>query len=498
MGHIAKKLMTDIFEIKGEWYLKGMDLDGNGVNGILHYSPEKITLELIGSFYETFNVNLDHRPTIFGFSEKGEWVTLLKCVPNQIRLNASGFNTCAYSTDRFYAGTQIIDDEKSAMLTGAAFSFTNLNAWMDFSMMEYCFLQESGKIGCTANPEMVLAEAKTIEIPSVGLVLTEDAERSLMYPSDFFLQEKTEITVNKFYRFLPLGEKTVTPEKMLTNMHQLRRLMSFISGSAMYFTYVEFSLSNSSTGSIDGGAHKEKERCRVFFRQVGDIGQAEHLSPHTPGSILLKRSDIKEDLGQAINNWFLEGDKIGECINAYISDLYLPAYMENRFLNIVRGIETYHRFFVERASDNSTSTLRETEELSEDYHKIIHYIMTEISEENQEYFLTRIRFTDEKSLRSRLNELLRMTHPKLVEQLFGDMPSAKRKKMVSKIIDTRNYYTHRDKRENYQNIADSLTELRLLTERLSILLQYFCLTYIGIDRDIVAQRLVDAAKRQGL
>lgn len=211
MGHIAKKLMTDTFEIKGEWYLKGMDLDGNGVNGILHYSPEKITLELIGSFYETFNVNLDHRPTIFGFSEQGEWVTLLKCVPNQIRLNASGFNTCAYSTDRFYVGTQIIEDEKSAMLTGAAFSFTNLNAWMDFSMMEYCFLQESGKIGCTANPEMVLAEAKTIEIPSVGLALKEDAERSLMYPSDFFLQERTEVTVNKFYRFLPLGEKNGNP-----------------------------------------------------------------------------------------------------------------------------------------------------------------------------------------------------------------------------------------------------------------------------------------------
>lgn len=194
----------------------------------------------------------------------------------------------------------------------------------------------------------------------------------------------------------------------------------------------------------------------------------------------------------------MKGDRIGECINTYISDLYLPAYMENRFLNVVRGIETYHRFFVERGSDNSTSTLRETEELSEDYHKIIHYIMTEISEENQEYFLTRIRFTDEKSLRSRLNELLRMTHPKLVEQIFGDMPSAKRKKMVSKIIDTRNYYTHRDKRENYQNIADSLTELRFLTERLSILLQYFCLTCIGIHRDIVVQRLADAAKRQGL
>ena len=148
----------------------------------------------------------------------------------------------------------------------------------------------------------------------------------------------------------------------------------------------------------------------------------------------MKRSDIKEDLGQVINNWFLEGDKIRECINAYISDLYLPAYMENKFLNIVRGIETYHRFFVERGSDNSTSTLRETEELSENYHKIINYIMTKISEENQEYFLSRIRFTDEKSLRGRLNELLRMTHPKLMKQLFGDMPSAKRKKIVSRAV----------------------------------------------------------------
>lgn len=486
MEKIIKKLMTDSFEVKGKWFLDGMDLDRDSVEGILFYSPEKISLELIGSFSEFVNVDINFSKTIYGLSEYGEWLTLLRCFPAKAHMNTSGFNTFTYSADHFYAGTQIIKDEDTIFIADSKFSFTNLNAWMDFQVIEYYFDPEHGKMGCTMDLESALVKKQKIKIPSIGLELVEDVERYIQYPKDFFLNEKAEIEIKKFYHFSPIHENSVTPRDVLENIHMLRRLLSLMAGSAIYVSYVELDMP------------VKKEHCRVFFRQVGDIGQAKHLSPYTPGSILLKRSDIEEDLQKVVNAWFEERDKLGECINAYISDLYLPAYMENRFLNIIRGIETYHRFFVERKLENGSVTLPETEDLAKEYHKIVNYVETEISERNKEYFLSRIRFVDEKNLRGRLNDLFKETHPKLMSRLFGTLSSSNRKKIISKVVDTRNYYTHRDNREHYKNAVGSISELMILTEQLSILLQYFCFVQIGIHDDVAAQRLIEALNQKGL
>ena len=46
------------------------------------------------------------------------------------------------------------------------------------------------------------------------------------------------------------------------------------------------------------------------------------------------------------DHWFQEQEQLSEIASPYISDLYLPAYVENKYLNVVRGLETYHRFFI--------------------------------------------------------------------------------------------------------------------------------------------------------
>ena len=125
MGKIIKMLMTDTFEAKGRWFLPESDLEKDGVDGILRYSPEEIVLDLIGSFDNLLSISSlkeKSQTTIFGFSEDGEWFTLLKCIPRNIRILAPGFNTCSYSINRFYAGTQLIKSEEEELLSSAVFS----------------------------------------------------------------------------------------------------------------------------------------------------------------------------------------------------------------------------------------------------------------------------------------------------------------------------------------------------------------------------------------
>ena len=51
MRRALKKLLTDTFEVKGIWYLPGSSMTEESVKGILRYSPNEITLELIGTFH---------------------------------------------------------------------------------------------------------------------------------------------------------------------------------------------------------------------------------------------------------------------------------------------------------------------------------------------------------------------------------------------------------------------------------------------------------------
>ena len=71
------------------------------------------------------------------------------------------------------------------------------------------------------------------------------------------------------------------------------------------------------------------------------------------------------------------------------------------------------------------------------------------------------------------------------------MNATQKNKLISTIVDTRNYFTHRDDKAKYANVVSDDKTLDVLTDQLSVLLQYFCLTHIGIDPAVVEQRLLD-------
>lgn len=194
MGKVQKKLMTDTFEIKGIWFLPGRSMDKDGVEGILRYSPQEIILELIGIFSNVdpfYNMETPLRLIIYGFSDCGEWYTLFDCITVNAQMSAPGFDTVSYIVNRFYVGNRIIEDEDYSLIEDATFSLTNLDAWLNYNIIQY----RSNK----RRTEYILDfdsphfDKKKINIQSKDLILTKNSVAKLDFPKNFFWRKKQRL-----------------------------------------------------------------------------------------------------------------------------------------------------------------------------------------------------------------------------------------------------------------------------------------------------------------
>jgi hypothetical protein len=491
------QLMSDTFEIKGVWYLPFQDMESDGVQGILRYDTKKITLELIGTLEDSENEVISvwrkapPKQVIYGFSNYGEYFTLYDCVTAGAQINAPGFSTVSYIVNRFYAGTQLIADENDAVIEDCTCSFTYLNAWLDINITESRSHNRGEKIEWLIDLNKAFPQKKKINVQSKNILIDEEIAYNIVYPKDYFSDETTKIVLSRFYRLTLIDKSNLTCISCMDNLHEIRKLLTILIGNALHFLYIDINLPCTKVRGFDGTEHEKKNMCRVFFTQVGDINKQVGISPYIPGSMLIRREDVK-DIEAVFENWFLQQDSLSEIINPYISDLYLPAYQETKYLNTVRSIETYHRFYIENAATQPVVELITS--LKNERELIVSYINENISEENKEYFLQRIYYEDEKNLRKRFKEVFDATPQNLIQQLFGQLSSKEKSKLISKIVDTRNYYTHRDSIRKYNYAINDHIALYQLIQRLTILLQFHVLKHIGIDLDIVAKRLTEFSK----
>ena len=243
MSKARDYLLTDSFDIKGVWFLPGKEMEKDSVEGILRYTPQRIELDLIGtlddigSFADNGQI---HQSTIYGFSDCGEWFTLLECFPSKARMNAPGFDTISYVVNRFYAGTDLVECEENAIIEDAEFAFTNIDAWLNYSMLQRKESKDRRRTEIILDANFL--NKKSIQIQSQSLILNEEFGYSLVPAKDFFLAEKTEVIIRRFYRFSSNIDALLVPKQLFDNIQKMRRLLVLLIGSAMYFSHVVFNL----------------------------------------------------------------------------------------------------------------------------------------------------------------------------------------------------------------------------------------------------------------
>lgn len=138
---------------------------------------------------------------------------------------------------------------------------------------------------------------------------------------------------------------------------------------------------------------------------------------------------------------------------------------ENKFLNVMQGIETFHR------------RRRHNEKEPKEIHKLkIDSILEGCPTSHQTWLKEKLNFSNEPTLQERLIELFAEIDEKLKDHLFPKVDE-----IIKNSKNSRNYYTHYSKSLEKKALKD--TPLFYLTERLKIFLLILLLKEIGISND---------------
>ena len=398
-----------------------------------------------------------------------------------------GYQTDTYYVSKFYAGDFILSDESLAEHFEASFSFCYLDAWLRYSILSRTISFNHKRTDFTIDLDKEKIESRQTYIRSEGVLLNEEIGYLIQSPEFNVEEESIKISFQRFYSFTPDPDKLYSPEYLFSILQNYRRLLSLLIGTPMYFSYIEYYTPGS---EVTDGQIQPRQTIRFFYSQVGNINEAKKLSPSNPNMILIKRDDIKNRLDEIINNWFDNIENYNNVLSAFISDSYLPGYLETMFLNCAKGLESYHRFFYE--GENTNIELESDTLLSEEKRRLLDFVSQNISEGNQDYFYNRINFEEEKtSFRTRLKVLIDALPVNLQKRILGKTDRRTKNSFINHVIDSRNYYTHRDAIEKYKNAVIGIGPLSEIVRQLSIILQFFCLTQIGIDKSIVENALLN-------
>lgn len=137
---------------------------------------------------------------------------------------------------------------------------------------------------------------------------------------------------------------------------------------------------------------------------------------------------IEKEFEIIIGKWYSDEklDPIIDSLDCYHN--HVNEYQENRFLDILQGLESFHR-----------RKLEDTTKLKKEFDQKLSSVIEPISESHKKWIRDLLEYRYEPSLRKRLRDLLGKEHFEIIEKV---VPKSTQKKFIDKVANSRNYYTH--------------------------------------------------------
>jgi hypothetical protein len=208
-------------------------------------------------------------------------------------------------------------------------------------------------------------------------------------------------------------------------------------------------------------------------------GQDDFVKPIGHWSrFLFTYNDIKPDFEKIFKKWTTIMPLVEPTIFILTESLDSNSKAgENKFLNIVQAIETFHR------------RMRKNEKLTKELHKQrIAEILVDCPDSHKEWLKGRLHFSNEPTLQERFTELFEELDNRIVERLFFNS-----EELIRNVKNTRNYLTHYD--TTLESKAVQRPELFYLTERLQILLLLLILNELEIGQDKIYEFILRGSNR---
>jgi hypothetical protein len=420
--------MIKNLEYKGIWFLpENEDNTLEHVTGTLTFDVNKgPDLELLGTLESNDRSDLNRNIVlILGLTSTGDKITLLRSSEYNRILSSSGMTTSKYQSQYILIGEHFkkIEDLDFHSVTAR---FKNFELWIS-------------KFGF-----------KRVEYSPNGT-----------FELDFELPKKIEFKINETlngainFRFsAPLNKKvkkvTIEQKSELSIKSSIKKSFFEIIDDLMYFqnflTLGTFETAYPFAISVAD----EVEDIEVYYKPVFNYDENERKRLN---DFLFSYEDIENDFAHIISKWYNLKDKIEPIIFLLLDSFYNRGkFTENHFLNIVQGLETFHRRF-------KNNQIRP----KNDHEEMILEILNLIEEPNKNWLKGRLNFSNEPTLHMRLCELVDYLKIETINKIIKD-----KDQFIRDTKNSRNYYTHYD--EGTKKKALRSSELYTLTEKLRVIL----------------------------
>ena len=441
--------MIEEVELKGEWWLPKSPEEK--VRGVLKLSQEDgLKLSLDGIFNDIEKIPPEWFNLVLGNTTRGK-VTF--CNPTMwSKSYYRGLMTSEFTAEWAFIGHHFnsIEEIKFKELD---ISYAYLRQWLNRKPFE---------ISKSSDSEIVV---KYRQHPEKKFVLDDGYcllfRHSCEHPRKMDIKDQVTLKENIYVTI-------AAPEKV-----HFRTLVQFSSAIEIFLNFGIQKLAIPEkiwcTIPVFKKDKGENEKVQIYYR----LGYSPKINRYLDIDCLFWFDDIADETELYLNNWIDLTKKYKEAISLYHDALVADKENLNRFLNLAQAIEIFHRTKFGgsyMAAKDFKKTLRK-----------INKIISEtdlINDEVKEIFRNKVALINYHTLKDRLKDIFEK-----YQTISVRIDKDKRKYLIQEIVETRNYYTHFDKR--LEEKVKTKNSLRQPSEKLRYILEMMLLKEIGLSDELV-------------
>lgn len=421
--------MTDNLETTGFWHFHTDPKESYA--GTLKNDNGDITITLLGC------TEIPTKPFIVhGTTTNGKKITLFNCQQISRRMAFPGIPSVEINAVYCFVGSHLTFDELN--FNTAQIKISSLNEWVDVSGFNDFRNTENSVSISYSNPEPIVFH----ETESVKFILQFNRTSPLFNPThECIIKQETLVLIKHKSHF------------------NLDTFWDYVSEITSFLTLAYFS---------------EPNVLDIKFKQGQNILEVKYAGQDTKPvkekknrrHFLFTYKTIQNDFVSIFQKWTELNTTIDPVVNVLLEAFGNRNIInENKFLNIMQGIETFHR------------RRRHNEKESKESHKVkTTKIVETCPSEYQTWLKEKLNFSNEPTLQDRLKELFAEIDESLKDHLFPKVED-----IIKNSKNSRNYYTHYTKSLEKKALKGS--SLFYLTERLKVFLLILLLKETGISNE---------------
>lgn len=430
------------FELKGYFSDSPGNIASNdSLSGILHYTPQEITLEIYGEFPDetgnSFGFSKDLEK-IYGFTSDGNVLILNTYGKTMEHISTPGFSIIKYGIEKFklydifYSKLEnfnskpddwiaLFEKLKREEVMEFRFSFDHIEEWIEKSLVTIKRKENKDIFESSINDyKTTIALIKSLNIKF------EDS------PILYLSYTSTSFRSNYYIKFTPFNSDTKKFNDFYGAARKFNEFIEILSNVPISFTNIEFLVQDVSIDENRIPLIKGK-----FFVQHARKYKKWNKSSQKKISL----SKLDTNFNQILNHWFDKTEELEFIVKQFSKILHADLYLEDQLVDAIRNLEVYSRNFqIEQNGKKRELTL--SERLKE--------LFNSIDKVNQDKILP----------------------------IELDKDS-----FITKLVQTRNYYTHGDKKQRYPEMITNFNEMYDTKVLLQEVLRYYIHKELGMKYD---------------